>query len=99
MGERSSTIVSTMKAAIESKGLESVVVREIAAAAAPGPHEIVVRIAVVSLVWRDLAEAKHATKSYIPGSDACGHIIAVGDSVTRVAVGDRVCPIFAPSWI
>merc|ERR1719272_328580 len=86
-------------AVVESKGLDSVVIREVPAPTAPGPHQIIVRISVVSLVWRDLAEAKHASKPYVPGSDACGYVIAVGDAVTRVAVGDRVCPIFAPSWI
>ena len=84
---------------MESKGLDNIVVCDMPVPAAPGPHDVIVRVSVVSLVWRDLAEAKHTSKSYIPGSDACGHIIAVGDSVTRVAVGDRVCPIFAPSWI
>jgi len=86
-------------ALVESKGLENIIVQEVSAPAAPGPKEIVVRISVVSLVWRDLAEAKNTKKAYVPGSDACAYVIAVGSAVTRVAVGDRVCPIFAPSWI
>jgi NADPH:quinone reductase-like Zn-dependent oxidoreductase len=89
-----------MRAAyIESKGMDSLIVRDFPLPAAPGPNEVVVRVSVASLVWRDLAEAKHASKPFIPGSDACGHVIAVGSGVTRVAIGDRVCPIFAPSWI
>ena len=35
----------------------------------------------------------------IPFSDGAGEVIAVGDGVTRVAVGDRVCPMFFQSWI
>jgi NADPH:quinone reductase-like Zn-dependent oxidoreductase len=35
----------------------------------------------------------------VPCSDGVGEVIAIGDGVTRVAVGDRVCPIFAQRWI
>src|SRR5262249_2838576 len=34
----------------------------------------------------------------IPFSDGAGDVVAVGDGVTRVAVGDRVCPMFFQSW-
>src|SRR5262249_30527859 len=30
---------------------------------------------------------------------AAGEVIARGDAVTRVAVGDRVCPTYVPDWI
>eukprot|EP00658_Telonema_sp_P-2_P066388 TRINITY_DN5541_c0_g1_i1.p1 TRINITY_DN5541_c0_g1~~TRINITY_DN5541_c0_g1_i1.p1 ORF type:complete len:320 (+),score=72.84 TRINITY_DN5541_c0_g1_i1:182-1141(+) len=86
-------------AVVESKGIENIALRH---AAPPGPltpHQVLVQISVASLVWRDLAEANHASKPYIPGSDGCGRVIGLGSGVTRVAVGDRVCPIFAPSWL
>jgi len=35
----------------------------------------------------------------IPLSDGVGEVVAVGEGVTRVAVGDRVCPHMAPRWI
>jgi NADPH:quinone reductase-like Zn-dependent oxidoreductase len=35
----------------------------------------------------------------IPMSDGVGEVVAVGSDVTRVAVGDRVAPIFAQRWI
>ena len=58
-----------MKSAIvQSKGLDSVAIQEVPLPSAPGPHEVIVRISVVSLVWRDLAEAKHASKPYVPGN-------------------------------
>ena len=34
----------------------------------------------------------------IPLSDAAGEIVSVGSRVTKWAVGDRVCPVFAQSW-
>jgi len=35
----------------------------------------------------------------IPCSDGAGEVVAVGDGVTRVAVGDRVCGIFMQRWL
>jgi NADPH:quinone reductase-like Zn-dependent oxidoreductase len=35
----------------------------------------------------------------IPVSDGVGEVIAVGTSVSRVKVGDRVCPTYFQSWI
>ena len=35
----------------------------------------------------------------IPGSDGAGEVIEVGVGVTRVKVGDRVCPCFKQAWI
>src|ERR671920_333844 len=36
---------------------------------------------------------------YVPLSDGVGEVVAVGDGVTRVAVGDHACPTFSPGWI
>lgn len=65
--------------------------------------EILVRVKAVSLNYRDLAIL---TKNYlpnlrlpfVPASDACGSIVAVGDGVTRFSVGDRVAPVYTQGW-
>jgi NADPH:quinone reductase-like Zn-dependent oxidoreductase len=36
---------------------------------------------------------------FVPLSDGVGEVAAVGDGVTRVKVGDRVCPLFMQSWL
>src|SRR5262249_28365785 len=38
------------------------------------------------------------TLPLIPFSDGAGEVVAIGDGVKRVAVGDRVCPLFFQSW-
>lgn len=70
----------------------------------PGPHEVLVRMAAASLNYRDYAlmigkSSGKAQAPYIPLSDACGYVEAVGEGVSRVKVGDRVCPTFYQSWI
>jgi NADPH:quinone reductase-like Zn-dependent oxidoreductase len=35
----------------------------------------------------------------IPFSDGAGEVTAVGPAVTRVKVGDKVCPLFFQSWL
>ncbi|RAK51233.1 zinc-dependent alcohol dehydrogenase family protein [Phenylobacterium deserti] len=69
----------------------------------PGAGEVLVRIRAASLNYRDL---KMIGGSYgqpqgvvVPLSDGCGVVEAVGEGVTRVAVGDRVVSNFFPNWI
>ena len=68
----------------------------------PGPGQIVVRMRAASLNFRDLLTVEGKGGSYklpfIPFSDGAGEVAAVGEGVTRVAVGDRVCPMFFQSW-
>src|SRR3954468_24404896 len=68
-----------------------------------GPNDIRVRVAAVSLNYRDLAIARLAgrrTKGpIIPCSDGAGEVVAVGASVTRFKPGDRVAAIFFPDWL
>jgi NADPH:quinone reductase-like Zn-dependent oxidoreductase len=74
-----------------------------AAVPTPGPGSILVKIKAATLNYRDLAVL---TGTYIPGlplpfvpaSDACGEVVAIGDGVTRFAVGDRVTPIYTQGW-
>jgi len=70
--------------------------------AKPGPGQIVVAMRAASLNYRDLltVEGKGGAKlPLIPFSDGAGEVIALGDGVTRVKKGDRVCPIFFQTWI
>jgi NADPH:quinone reductase-like Zn-dependent oxidoreductase len=69
----------------------------------PGYGEALVRVRAVSLNYRDLPfvkgliNAEHP-RPLIPASDAAGEVVAVGEGVTRVKVGDRVATHFS-NWI
>lgn len=71
----------------------------------PGPGEIVVAIKAASLNYRDLLlihggyGGQGGSLPLVPLSDGAGEVIQVGDGVSRVAVGDRVCPIFCQDWL
>lgn len=69
-----------------------------------GHGEVLVRVRATSLNFRDLMTVTGIYNPkqplpLIPLSDGVGEIVAVGDGVTRVAVGDRVAGIFAQGWI
>ncbi len=71
---------------------------------APKRGEVLIRMHAVSWNYRDLmvVEGKYNPKMKlprIPCSDGAGEVVAVGDGVTRVKVGDRVCGIFMQNWI
>jgi len=92
-----------MKAVVlESAGLEGLkpVERPVPE---PGPGEVVVRLRAASLNYRDLVTLRMARPDtragFVPLSDGCGEIAALGAGVTRVRVGDRVAPQFFPDWI
>lgn len=69
----------------------------------PGPGQITVRMRTASLNYRDLLTVGGKGGAYklplIPFSDGAGEVAAIGEGVTRVAVGDRVCPMFFQSWL
>ena len=69
----------------------------------PGPGEILVRIKAATLNYRDLAIARGSYGSFalpiVPLSDACGEVSALGEGVTRFAVGDAVCPLYVMDWM
>lgn len=69
----------------------------------PGPGQVAVRMRAASLNYRDLLTVQGkggvSRLPLIPFSDGAGEVVAVGDGVTRVAVGDRVSPMFFQSWI
>ncbi|AWM09784.1 zinc-dependent alcohol dehydrogenase family protein [Bradyrhizobium symbiodeficiens] len=70
---------------------------------APGPGQVAVRMKAASLNYRDLltihGKGGVSRLPLIPFSDGAGEVVAAGDGVTRVAVGDRVCPMFFQSWM
>ena len=70
----------------------------------PGPGQLLLKMKAVSLNYRDLLMARghynpRQPLPLIPASDGVGEVVAVGSGVTRAAVGDRVCPIFAQGWL
>jgi NADPH:quinone reductase-like Zn-dependent oxidoreductase len=70
----------------------------------PGPSEVLVRLVAASLNYRDLELGRRGAgrpldAPFTPLSDGCGLVEAIGDGVTSLKVGDRVCSIFFPNWI
>lgn len=70
----------------------------------PAPGTVLIKVHAVSLNYRDLLVVKglynpKMVLPRIPCSDGAGEVIAIGDGVSRVAVGDRVCGIFMQQWL
>ena len=65
----------------------------------PGPGEVLIRVHATSLNYRDLILAKNAAQPIVPLSDGAGEVAAIGDGVTRFAVGDRVIATFFLDWL
>jgi len=70
--------------------------------AAPG--EVLVRVRACSLNYRDqlIPQGKYMggtiDRDIVPLSDGAGEVAAIGEGVTRFAVGDRVAGIFFQNW-
>jgi propanol-preferring alcohol dehydrogenase len=61
----------------------------------PGPYEALVEVRYSGVCHTDLHAARgdwpvKPTPPFVPGHEGAGIVVAVGDHVTRVAVGDRV---------
>lgn len=70
----------------------------------PKPHEIVVHVHATSLNRRDTMILKGTyplppRQDVRPLSDGAGEVVAIGDAVTRFAVGDRVTGSYFARWI
>lgn len=86
-----------------TSGTKCLVMRE-EAQLTPKPHEIVVRVRATSLNRRDTMILNGTypltpRQGVIPLSDGAGEVVAVGDSVTRFAVGDRITGSYFARWI
>jgi NADPH:quinone reductase-like Zn-dependent oxidoreductase len=70
----------------------------------PGHGQVLVKVRAVSLNYRDLLIVKGLYNPKIPlplvpFSDGAGDVVAVGEGVSRVKVGDRVAGIFMQTWL
>ncbi len=71
---------------------------------APGHGQVLVRMKAVSLNYRDLMMVRghynpRQPLPLVPCSDGVGEVVAVGEGVQRVGVGDRVATVFSQTWI
>ena len=70
----------------------------------PGPGEVLIKMAAASVNFRDFVMTRRGYGSHggqlplIPLSDGAGTVAKTGPGVTRVAVGDLVCPTFPQTW-
>lgn len=71
----------------------------------PAPGQVLLRMKAASLNYRDLVVPNRGYGSFtgvlplIPVSDGVGEVVAVGSGVSRVQLGDRVCPCFHQGWL
>jgi NADPH:quinone reductase-like Zn-dependent oxidoreductase len=68
----------------------------------PGYGQILVRVRATSLNYRDLIIGKGQNPAIqypvVPLSDGAGEVVALGEGVSQVKVGDRVAGIFFQDW-
>lgn len=69
----------------------------------PGAGEVLVKFGAASLNFRDYMIMKgwynpNVPLPLVPLSDGAGEVVAVGDGVSSLAVGDRVATLFFPDW-
>ena len=68
----------------------------------PAAGQVAVTMNAASLNYRDLATVQSpmikGRLPLVPLSDGCGVVSAIGPGVRRVAVGDRVAPLFFQDW-
>lgn len=70
----------------------------------PGPGHVLLQMRAFALNYRDLMVVKGTYNPkqrlpLIPLSDGVGKVVAVGDGVSRVKIGDRVAGIFMQKWL
>ena len=69
----------------------------------PGPGQVLIRFGGAAINYRDyqIVAGEFAPTQplpIVPLSDGAGAVVAVGEGVTRCAVGDSVAPLFFPNW-
>ncbi len=86
--------MSTMKAAVVHEFAQPLTVDEIPVPT-PGPQQALVKVRFSGVCHTDL-HAAHGdwpvkpSPPFVPGHEGVGEVVAIGDQVTRVAVGDLV---------
>ncbi len=70
----------------------------------PGPGQVLVRLNAASVNYRDFMICagqfgSPADLPIVPLSDGAGEVVAVGDGVTGLVIGDHVSPLFFPRWM
>jgi|RhiMethySRZTD1v2_1073278.scaffolds.fasta_scaffold01685_11 NADPH:quinone reductase-like Zn-dependent oxidoreductase len=70
----------------------------------PRPGQVLLRMRAASLNFRDLRMIEgvynpRQSLPLVPASDGVGEVVALGEGVSRVKIGERVSPIFAQRWI
>jgi NADPH:quinone reductase-like Zn-dependent oxidoreductase len=99
-------VIEMMLSAIAQggQGIDSLELRNVPVPA-PGPGQALVRLKAATLNFRDLLVLAGKlpelaqSSSYVPLSCGAGEVTALGDGVSRVAVGDRVSPLFSQVWL
>lgn len=89
--------------ATSGAGIEGLVLREIREPK-PGAREVLMRVRANSLNFRELSILSGTyplpvKPNVVMASDGAGEVIAIGDEVSRVKVGDRVVAAMFPRWI
>ncbi len=88
---------------IPSPGLSQLALRKVPMPV-PRRGEILVKVEAVSLNFRDSVIAEGGMGAslafpFSPTSDMAGEVVALGEGVTRFAVGDRVISSYLADWI
>ena len=88
---------------MDGVGREQLELREVAKPT-PAPGEVVVKVAAVSLNYRDKmmvdkGRGPSIVYPFTPCSDLAGTVETVGEGVTRFRAGERVITSFTPGWL
>lgn len=85
-----------MKAA-QLTGIRQLIINDVAPADVPSPGNVIVAVKAVGICGSDVHNyleggigARKVVYPFIPGHEASGEVIAIGDGVTHVVKGDRV---------
>jgi len=83
-------------------GIDRLSVTDLQDPGQPGPGEVVVRLRASSLNYHDYLVVNGTIRTpdgRIPMSDGAGDVVAVGEGVGDLAVGDAVVSLFFPNWV
>jgi len=86
---------------LEGPGLAGLMLR-LDSPPTPGPGQVLIAMRANSLNARDrlvLEGYLRPAPGVVPVSDGAGMVVAVGEGVTRISVGDRVVGAFRQGWI